>query len=119
MEPTGDQRALTGEQYLSVTRVYIEKMTEFMLRDLDEDVSTFPTLNGVEQAYKQAYWRKRVDLAFGTFDQVSRTPANDEAKWALILEVYGHLFPDLPSTTMRPDVKSRAGLVQAKNCERV
>ena len=50
MEPTGDQRALTGEQYLSVTRVYIEKMTEFMLRDLDEDVSTFPTLNGIEQA---------------------------------------------------------------------
>ena len=99
--------SLTGEQYLSVTRVYIEKMTEFMLRDLDEDVSTFPTLNGVEQAYKQAYWRKRVDLAFGTFDQVSRTPANDEAKWALILEVYGHLFRDLPSTTIRPDVKGR------------
>ncbi len=54
--------ALTGEEFLQVTRALIEKLAELNLRDLDEDLSTFSTLNGVEQAYKQAYWRKYVKL---------------------------------------------------------
>ena len=99
--------ALTGKQFLSVTRVAIEKLAELALRDLNEDLSAYPTLDVADQTYKQAYWRKYVNLACGVSEQVSRTPANEEAKWTLILEVYGHLFPDLPSTTMRPDVQGR------------
>jgi len=102
--------SLTTAQYLSITRAYIEKLTELALRDLDADISLMPTLNVVDESYKLAYWRKFTDsigAAGITREDDMKTHVTDEEKWNLILEMYGHLFPDLPSTAMRPDVKSR------------
>jgi len=98
--------ALTGPEFLQVTRAAIKKLAELNLRDLDEDLRAYPTLDIEDQIYKQAYWRKYGRLAFDICNQVTRTP-NEEEKWNLILEIYGDQFPDLPSTAMRPDVKSR------------
>lgn len=99
--------ALTGEEFLQLTRAAIKKVAELTLRDLDEDLRAYPTLGVTDQTYTQAYWRKYTTLAFDICNQVTRTPANDEEKWNLIFEVYGHLFPGLPSTVIRPDVTSR------------
>ena len=69
-----------------------------------------PTLNITDEMYKKSYWEKFTDSmgAIGVKrEDETKTPARDEEKWNLILEVYGHLFPELPSTAMRPDVKSR------------
>lgn len=99
--------ALTGEEYLRVQRACIEKVAELTLRDLDEDLRAFPTLDVIDRTYKSAYWKKFLKLMFGACEQVTRTPADDEEKWNLIFEVYGDQFPDLPSTAIRPDVKSR------------
>ena len=107
MESKTDRPPLTAAQFLSVTRVYIEKLSEFMLRDIDEDIRLLPTLDVVDETYKQAYWRKYAHLMGTLHEQITRTPDNDEEKWNLILEIYGDQFPDLPSTGMRPDVKGR------------
>jgi hypothetical protein len=98
--------ALTGPEFLQVTRAAIKKIAELTLRDLDEDLRAYPTLEIEDQIYKQAYWRKLMKLIFDAHEQVTRTPNEDE-KWDLILEIYGDQFPDLPSTGMRPDVKGR------------
>jgi very-short-patch-repair endonuclease len=107
MEPKTDRPPLNAAQFLSVTRVYIEKLTEFMLRDIDEHIRLLPTLDVVDETYKQAYWRKFGRFMGDLHQQLTRTPANNEEKWNLILDVYGDQFPELPSTGMRPDVKSR------------
>ena len=102
--------ALTTPEFLSITRVCIEKLTELTLRDLDADIRLMPTLNITDEMYKKSYWKKFTDSmgAIGVKrEDETKTPARDEEKWNLILEVYGHLFPELPSTAMRPDVKSR------------
>jgi hypothetical protein len=102
--------ALTTAECLSITRVCIEKLTELTLGDLDADIRLMPTLNITDEMYKKSYWKKFTDSmgAIGVKrEDETKTPARDEEKWNLILEVYGHLFPELPSTAMRPDVKSR------------
>jgi len=102
--------ALTTAEFLSITRVCIEKLTELTLRDLDADIRLMPTLNITDEMYKKSYWKKFTDSmgAIGVKrEDETKTPASDEEEWNLILEVYGHLFPELPSTAMRPDVKSR------------
>ena len=99
--------SITGEQFLDLSKLALEKWTEIVCKELADDMREFSKLNIVDQSYKQAYWRRYLNLVFGVYEQVNRTPATDEEKWNLILEVYGHLFPDLPSTAMRPDVKAR------------
>ena len=107
MESKTDRPPLTAAQFLSITRAYIEQLTKIWLRDVDEDIRLVPTLDVVDETYKQAYWRKFGNLMGALHEQLTRTPANEEEKWNLILEVYGDQFPDLLSTGMRPDVKSR------------
>ena len=107
MESKTDRPPLTAAQFLSITRAYIEQLTKIWLRDVDEDIRLVPTLDVVDETYKQAYWRKFGNLMGALHEQLTRTPANEEEKWNLILDVYGDQFPDLPSTGMRPDVKSR------------
>jgi len=92
--------ALTTAEFLSITRVCIEKLTELTLRDLDADIRLMPTLNITDEMYKKSYWKKFTDSmgAIGVKrEDETKTPARDEEKWNLILEVYGHLFPELPS----------------------
>jgi very-short-patch-repair endonuclease len=106
MESKTDRPPLTGQEFLQVTRAAIKKIAELTLRDVDEDLRAYPTLEIDDQIYKQSYWRKYISLHFDLCNQVSRTPTEQE-KWDLILAIYGDQLPDLPSTGMRPDVKGR------------
>src|SRR5262249_6917444 len=105
--------AWTDEEFIGIQRAAIRRIVELTFRDLDEDQKAFPTLDIVDKAFKKAYWSRLIRLICDVYERVQRTPANEEEKWNLIYEVYGYIFPDLPSRNM-PDVKNRLDWLQRR-----
>lgn len=110
MDSHAEPRGLTAAEWLSVNKVFIERYTELTLRILEKDLRQISSLDIVDQMYKKSYWKQfahALGEAGTKLEETARASVNDEEKWNLILEEFGHLFPDLPSTAIKQDVKAR------------
>ena len=104
-EDIDQSKYLTNWQAVDIHRGMIEKLFEFVIRDVEADLDKIDDLSLIEQLEIRAFWSKWVDLYFafvGRMDEYAK-PLN---KLNLVGETFGDQFA-MPSNSLKPDLERR------------